>query len=185
MSDPLAYLLTWHAFGTWLPGEQHGSVDDKHDVFGTPFVPADPDRVARAREEMAHPSVTLDGPKRLAVHEAVVEVCSYRKWALLALHVRTTHAHAVVTAPVPPEKVMSDFKAYATRRLRRDGLVAATARVWSSHGSTRYLWTGERVLAAVEYVVNRQGAPLGPPPLDNRQLFTGHETRPGADASGR
>jgi hypothetical protein len=36
---------------------------------------------------------------------------------------------------------MTSFKAWSTRRLREAGLVRRDQKVWSRHGSTRYLWT--------------------------------------------
>ena len=55
--------------------------------------------------------------RRDAVLEAMRHVCAHRGWGLLAAHVRTTHMHAVVEAEAPPERVMSGFKVYASRRL--------------------------------------------------------------------
>ena len=62
--------------------------------------------------------VELDAPRRYVVCATIGEVCDHRRWRLCALHVRTTHVHAVVCAPHTPERVMNDFKAYATRRMR-------------------------------------------------------------------
>jgi REP element-mobilizing transposase RayT len=171
MSEPLAYFLTWHTYGTWLPGDVRGSVDGEHRRFGDPFIPADPNRVERAQAQLSHEALLLDEARRLAVQQALVEVCQYRQWVLLALHVRTNHVHAIVAGGARPEKVLNDFKAYATRRLRRDQLVEAEARVWAGHGSTRYLWTEEQVMQKVEYVVNGQGAPLEPRAIDNRSAL--------------
>ena len=47
-------------------------------------------------------------------------VCVRRGWSLLAAHVRSNHVHTVVEAEVPPERVMGDFKTYASRRQSRD-----------------------------------------------------------------
>ncbi len=55
---------------------------------------------------------------------------------------------------------MDSFKAYATKALRAAGLAAVEQSVWSRHGSTRYLWAEEHVVAAVEYVDNGQGGEL-------------------------
>jgi REP element-mobilizing transposase RayT len=167
MSDPLAYFLTWHTYGSWLPGHSHGSVDEGHCEYGTPWAPADAGRLARSAAKLLHAPVLLDQPRRAAVQAAVVEVCAYRGWTLLALHVRTTHVHAVVAAPAAPEKLFNDFKAYATRRLRQENVATAELRVWSGHGSTRYLWKKEQVVEVVDYVVNRQGAALEPGPICN------------------
>ena len=44
-------------------------------------------------------------------------------WRLHALTVRTNHVHAVVSADEAPEKVMTNFKIWATRRLREHELL--------------------------------------------------------------
>ncbi len=165
MSEPLAYFLTWHTYGTWLPGQAPGSVDDSHNAYGAPFAPADSDRLNQSVGRMADKFVTLDETRRQAVQDAIVEVCEYRGWRLLALHVRTTHVHAVVAASANPEKVMNDFKAYATRRLRRNQLADCATRIWAMHGSTRYIWNEEQLTEKVAYVVDGQGAALRPAPI--------------------
>jgi REP element-mobilizing transposase RayT len=96
------------------------------------------------------------------LESTVGEVMRYRSWHLWALNVRTNHIHAVVTAPLAPERVLTALKANCTRALAANGFVPEDqARVWSRHGSTRYLWNDDDVSAAVDYVLNRQGAPLG------------------------
>jgi REP element-mobilizing transposase RayT len=167
MSESLAYFLTWHTYGSWLHGHERGSVDEEHRVPGTPFAPSATERLAHSRARLVNEPIALDEAGRSAVQSAMVEVCAYRCWRLLALHVRTTHVHAIVAAEKPPEKVMNDFKAYGTRRLRREGLVKADTRVWSTHGSTRYLWDEARLIEVIDYVVNRQGAALCPAPINN------------------
>ncbi len=79
---------------------------------------------------------------------------------LYSINVRTNHAHIVVSASDKPEPLMNAFKGYATRRLRRCGLVNPAAKIWARHGSTRYLWTETHFAAAVEYVAFGQGQDL-------------------------
>jgi hypothetical protein len=55
---------------------------------------------------------------------------------------------------------MDSFKAYATKALRASGLVGRDQKVWSRHGSTKYLWSEDQVAMAVDYVVNGQGDDL-------------------------
>jgi REP element-mobilizing transposase RayT len=165
MSEPVAYFLTWHTYGTWLPGDSQGSVDEEHCQYGTAFVAHDPTRVARNAADLVHSPISLNAARRMAVQAAIIEVCAYRQWKLLALHVRTTHIHAVVAATATPEKVLNDFKAYATRRLRREKLVEANLRLWATHGSTRYVWSDKQLAEVVEYVINRQGNLMEPLPV--------------------
>jgi adenine-specific DNA methylase len=94
------------------------------------------------------------------VLNAIREVCEYRGWELLAAHVRTTHVHVVVTSTETPERVMNDFKGYASRRLNEAGFENAERKRWTRHGSTPYLWKPRDVEAAVHYVVHEQGEPM-------------------------
>ncbi|MBY0309383.1 MAG: hypothetical protein K2Q09_11625 [Phycisphaerales bacterium] len=41
-STPLAYLLTWTCHGTWLHGDDRGSIDDFNNRFGAPVLPPSP-----------------------------------------------------------------------------------------------------------------------------------------------
>ncbi len=99
----------------------------------------------------------LDQTRRDAVLEALQEVCAHRGWSLLAAHVRSNHVHTVVAAEVPPERIMSDFKAYASRHLNRMRLDEPNRKRWARHGSTRWLWKPRHVSAAMQYVVGEQG----------------------------
>lgn len=98
----------------------------------------------------------------------MLEVCQQRKWELLAAHVRTQHVHVVVQAMVKPEKVLIDLKAYATRALRKHGLLEPSAKPWTEHGSTRYLWKPKDVEGAWNYVLFEQGEPMWRYPNDVR-----------------
>jgi REP element-mobilizing transposase RayT len=99
----------------------------------------------------------LDQIRRDAVLEPIREVCGQRGWSLLAAHVRSNHVNTVVQAEAPPERVMNDFKAYASRRLNQMRLDEPDRKRWARHGSTRFLWKPKHILAAIQYVVNEQG----------------------------
>ena len=87
-------------------------------------------------------------------------MCAHRHWELLALHVRTTHVHVIVFAEAAPERILNDFKAYASRALNAAGLDAADCRRWTRHGSTLYLWTDASLDEKVHYVLHEQGEPM-------------------------
>ena len=92
--------------------------------------------------------------------QTIIEVARHRNWTVWACHVRTTHVHVVVTAGAKPEKVMSDFKAYASRRLKERLHEPADRKRRTQHGSTPYLWNEEQVAAKIEYVLTGQGEPM-------------------------
>ena len=106
---------------------------------------------------MAQSPYQLDARRRALVLATIREVCEYRGWTLFAAHVRTVHVHAVVQAAVPPEKVLKDWKRYASRKLNEAGLGTPDRKRWTRHGSTRYLWKEEELTLAVHYVLHEQG----------------------------
>jgi len=156
----LAYHISFHTYGTWLHGRGEGSVDERHNVPGTPVLPASAGREQRARALLKVSPVELDRWRRFVVDSTIREVCAHRAWRLHALHVRVTHVHAVVGASHSPERVMNDFKAYATRRMREAGVLESGVEPWSHHGSTRYLNTPNSFARGVEYVLREQGGVL-------------------------
>jgi REP element-mobilizing transposase RayT len=157
-TEPLAYLITFRCYGTWLHGAERGSVDRRHyHRYGTLDMP--PNKRVQADEQSTLQSkpIRLNRAARATVESAIREVCKHRSYCLYAVNVRTNHVHAVVVSGSKPESVMNGFKAYATRSLRKAHLLSDTVKPWSRHGSTRYLWTEEQVAAAIEYVMFGQG----------------------------
>jgi REP element-mobilizing transposase RayT len=106
---------------------------------------------------MNQPPYDMDRSCREAVLAAIQERGTDRQWTLLAAHIRTNHAHIVIEADVPPERIMNDLKSYASRRLNRLGLDTPARKRWARQGSTRWLWKPESVSAAIRYVADEQG----------------------------
>jgi REP element-mobilizing transposase RayT len=159
-AEPLAYFITFTTYGVWLHGREAGSVDKQHNQVGTPALAADAEREQAEQANQREPPYLLDADRRAVVLQTILEVARHRGWSVWACHVRTTHVHVVVTAAAKPEKVMSDFKAYASRRLKERLAERADCKRWTQHGSTRYLWKEDQVSEKVEYVLNGQGAPM-------------------------
>lgn len=157
---PLAYLITFRTYGSWLHGDERGSIDRYHNRFGEPRVPANSVIQKQHRAKLKSEPVLLDARQRLVVEDAIRRVCDYRRWWMLAINVRTNHAHAVVSAATPPEIVLKDFKAYSTRGLKTAVLWNFSHSPWVDGGSKRYLWSEISVANACDYVVNGQGSDL-------------------------
>jgi len=166
---PMAYLITFGCHGARLHGDESGSVDRNHNVYGTPLLPPNESRVLSEERRTKQMPYYLDHSRRAIVLGAIMELCSHRGWRLLAAHVRTQHVHLVAAAEDAPEKVLEDAKKYASRALNRTGTKDEHGRRWTRHGSTRYLWKRENVGAAIHYVVREQGKPMAV--WENRSAF--------------
>ncbi|MGH7243498.1 MAG: transposase [Phycisphaerales bacterium] len=155
---PLGYLLTWTCYGTRLHGDERGTVDKSHNLIDTPTLAHDDRRRTIMFKALSDEPYLLSDRSRQVIDETIRMHCTIRMWSLHALNVRTTHVHVVVSCPenIPPEKAMDQFKAWGTRRLREEGLAGSEARVWTEHGSTRWLNNEEGFRGAINYVLNRQ-----------------------------
>ena len=127
-----SYLLTFSCYGARLHGDELGSVDREHRVPGTPYAAPDALRLATVKERMTGKPYRLDAARRKLVLAGIRAGCERRGWDVLAAHVRSNHAHAVVTTEDRPEKVLSALKSYASLALNEAGLDGASIRRWDS-----------------------------------------------------
>ena len=135
---PLAYLITFRCYGTWLHGDERGSVDRLHNIYETPFIPHSQNLNDYIVSNLKHEPVELDTKKRDVVENAIRETCKIRNWGLLAINVRTNHVHVVVEVGAkPPNQVLIALKANATRQMREKGVWDFENTPWADKGSKR------------------------------------------------
>jgi REP element-mobilizing transposase RayT len=158
---PLAYLITFRTYGTWLHGDERGSVDRFNNVYNSPFVAPNRKWHRHNTQALKGEPLLLNAEQRQAVEYAVRETCEKRNWILRAVNVRANHVHTVVTIGVlKPEKALNAFKANATRQMRESGCWKNERSPWADKGSKRYLWNERSIELAIDYVINGQGGEL-------------------------
>ncbi|UCE61442.1 MAG: transposase [Phycisphaerales bacterium] len=157
---PLAYLITFPTYGTWLHGDARGSVDRDHNIPGTPMLDANEPRESSEERRLKQDQVLLDARRRGVVNQTILEVAAHRDWTVHALNVRTNHVHAVIGARETPERVMNTLKSWCTRRMVEARVLPPNTKAWVRHGSTRYLWKLDEVEAACTYACDAQGDDL-------------------------
>src|SRR4051812_16585461 len=86
---PLAYLISFRCYGTWLHGDPRGSTDRYRNAYGSPHIPSTPSWLAVKARMLEQSPVTLDARRRRAVEAAIRETCEIRGWPLRAVNVRT------------------------------------------------------------------------------------------------
>ena len=154
---PLAYLLTFRTYGTWLHGDERHSVDRQNNIYGTPDIAPQPKLNETMKSELKHPVIILNDLQRIAVESAIKELCEQRKYNLQAINIRSNHVHAVASVRAKPERIVDALKAFATKKLREENLIAKNLQIWSRGRSSRYLWKPRHVSLAIDYVLYGQG----------------------------
>ena len=158
---PLAYLISFRTYGTWLHGDKRGSVDREHNQYETAYAPANENRSRHNQGMLKDKPVVLNAFQRSSVEKAIRETCVLRRWTLHTINVRTNHVHTVVSiGNTKSEIALNAFKANATRQMRQDGGWDMSHSPWVDKGSRRNLWNERSVERAIDYVNNSQGGPL-------------------------
>ena len=92
---PLAYLITFRCYGTWLHGDEKGSVDRHRNKYGAPLIEPDLRWRRHNLRQLKGEPVGLNKRQRAVVTAAIKETCVFRKWLLRASNVRSNHCHVV------------------------------------------------------------------------------------------
>src|SRR5258706_7001817 len=155
---PIAYLITFRTYGTWLHGDERGSMSRHRNIYRTPKLRHEQNWLDINKARMKREAVVLDARMRSIVEKVVSETCEFRGRTLHAINVRTNHAHVVVSSGgQKPEPMLNALKANATRLLRSTGAWNDDKSPWSDKGSNRYIWTVESLARACNYVRDHQG----------------------------
>ncbi|MEP7148902.1 MAG: transposase [Acidobacteriota bacterium] len=158
---PIAFFVSFRTYGTWLHGDERGSIDRFHNAYRSPYVEPNEKWLEYNRAKLKSPPFKLNAQARKVVEASVRNVCEYRGWHLYALNVRTNHAHSVVhNSGQSSISVLNAFKAYATRDLRKEGCWTYDHSPWADKGSRRRIWNERGLQAVIDYVVKGQGGPL-------------------------
>lgn len=158
--DPIAFLITWSTYGTWLPGNARGWVEYRHG-FQLPDPILELECVARMSEDACR----LAHHQRERVNKQVAETCQHKRWLLHAVNCRSNHVHVVLSSPANPKTIREQLKAWCTRRLNEQQTELAVpvgerrSNWWNERGSIRWIFSESDLAAAIDYVVNQQDNP--------------------------
>lgn len=166
------WLFTNTTYGTWLPGNERGSVTSvrdisrgsriEHDQPDTPWEGHIPGIERSALALLKAPPIFLSLAQAEIVLAQFQETALYRDRTLHAVSIMPNHWHMVVTLPgdPDPDRVLSDFKAYASRVLNRKYGRPTSKTWWTMRGSKRKLATEAALASAINYTLYKQPNPL-------------------------
>ena len=154
---PYAYFITFVTYGTWLHFDERGSVDQKHNVYGTPRITPNKAGLKYRNSELLYKPFVMNDTQKINVMHSIQSVCDYCHWRLFAIHVRSNHVHMITQSAISPEDMMTKFKAYASRHLNILNPENKNKRYWARHGSTIHVRSKNYFYFLMDYVVNQQG----------------------------
>jgi hypothetical protein len=129
---PLAYLITFRTYGSWLHGDERGSVNRYRNIYSTKYLPQEKEWQIVNSKKLKIGPVKLSDEQRTCVRMAITACCKFRGWNLMAINVRTNHGHVVTDiGETNPSIALNALKANSTRELRNAGLWTEEFSPWS------------------------------------------------------
>jgi REP element-mobilizing transposase RayT len=100
--------------------------------------------------------VRLNKVQRAKIEAVCREHAAIRGWVLHAVSARSNHVHLAVTADKSPAAVRDQFKANATRVLRREPEPIGNSKVWTRGGDCEIVDGENELDSVVTYITMAQ-----------------------------
>ena len=138
---PLAVLITSRSYGTWLHGDERGSVNRFRNQYNSLRLPPEKKWLEKNTQRLKKEIVVLDVVQRSCVEGAARETCEIRGGHLHAVNVRTNHVHfRRQETGNGSQRIQSN----ATRKMRESGCWQNDTSPWADKGSKRLLWNEQK-----------------------------------------
>ena len=126
--------------------------------YGAPFANPDEQVYTCDLNNLVNPPFLMGQTVRRVALDAITDFIREKQWVLHAAHARSNHVHVVITGGDDPDRNMTALKARITYKLRCAGIVRQ--RYWTRNGSVRHIFEEHILVDRIDYVINRQGAPM-------------------------
>ena len=152
MPRVLAYHFTWGTYGSRLHGDPRGTVERQNNIYGTPVLAHDAERLREQRENLRFPPVSLTIEQCAFAEDAIPAVCERGHWELRARACAPDHIHVVLTSVFDPKKIRSLLKRWVGQALSENWSQEKEQTWWSEDGSIKWIYDDPYLRNAVRYV---------------------------------
>jgi hypothetical protein len=104
-------------------------------------------------------AAVLTQPMRTTVTAAILGISDHHPWTVHALDVGATRVQVVIESDYPPERTITELKAWATVALTTAGLVPRGQKVWAPHGTIQALHAPGEIEEAIRLLIEASPQP--------------------------
>ena len=146
MRNPIAYMLTWTTYGSWLQGDERGYVKDGVILYGNKALNT------ANKALMQYPEVSLTLVQRQTIENALRKEAELLGQEIYAIAVGKNHIHLAVSSNGMDAGVaVSHYKNAARLKIKDDGFIR---RLWTRGFSKRYCFDEYQLQTVIAYVNN-------------------------------
>ena len=146
MSKIVGYMLTWTTYGSWLPGDKRGYVEDGQ------ILPGNVRTLERNKQRQKSTTVRLSTREKQIVHRVILTEAQKLGHQIEVCVVFSNHVHLVARPHSESiEEVVGRYKSVTTRALWQHG---RKGRIWTKGYDKRFCFTEGDLTARIKYVRN-------------------------------
>jgi REP element-mobilizing transposase RayT len=144
MSKIIGYMLTWTTYGSWLPGDERGYVDNGKILLG------DDKTLQRNRQRQKSPVVKLNPKEKQIVRQTILAEAERIGHKIEALAVYSNHIHLLARPHTKSiEEIAGRYKSLTTRSLWENG---RKGRIWSKRYDKRFCFSEDEFTTRIRYI---------------------------------
>lgn len=144
MSKIVGYMLTWTTYGSWLPRDKRGYVQDGQ------ILPGNVRTLERNKQRQKSTIVRLSTREKQIVHRVILTEAQKLGHQIEVCVVFSNHVHLVARPHSESiEEVVGRYKSVTTRALWQHGRMG---RIWTKGYDKRFCFTEGNLTARIKYV---------------------------------
>jgi len=144
MSKIVGYMVTWTTYGTWLPGDERGFVENGQILQG------DLKTLERNKKRQKSPIVKLNRREIKLVRQVILSEAERIGHEIKALTVCTNHVHLAARPNIKSiEDIIGRYKSITTHTLWKHG---RKGRIWTIGYDKRFCFSEEELKQRIQYV---------------------------------
>lgn len=144
MSKIVGYMLTWTTYGSWLPGDKRGYVQDGQ------ILPGNVRTLERNKQRQKSPIVRLSTREKQIVHRVILTEAQKLGHQIEVCVVFSNHVHLLARPHSESiEEVVGRYKSVTTCALWQHG---RKGRIWTKGYDKRFCFTEGDLTARIKYV---------------------------------
>lgn len=145
MSEIIGYMATWTTYGTWLPGDERGYVDNKGQLQD-----GDEKILQKSKKLQKSPTVKLNIAERKIAKQTILDEAQRIGHKIISLAVCTNHVHLLGKPHQESiDKIISRYKSITTRMFWEYG---RKGKIWTRGFDKQFCFTEKELTARIIYI---------------------------------
>ncbi|HBG25545.1 MAG: hypothetical protein A2Y10_05165 [Planctomycetes bacterium GWF2_41_51] len=143
--EMIGFMATWTTYGTWLPGDERGYVDNKGQLQK-----GDPKLFQKSKELQKEETVKLNAAEKKIAKQIILDEALRINHQIIALAVCSNHVHLLAKSHQDSiDNLINRYKSLTTRAFWEYG---RKGKIWTRGFDKQFCFTEKELAARIVYI---------------------------------